>query len=246
VLPGLSSSDTLPDLSSALAADGGWRRLARLDSSLRPAGADGAGHARFGRVGFKNTGMPRVLRVFRVAGRSRAILLAAIAVAGLVLIGVLTVAATGSSQAGPRPLLPAKSFTLPELGHPGRQVSLTAFAGQPVIVNFFQSTCVPCRRETPLLAGFYAQHHGQVHIIGVDANDPEASGLKFVRKYRVGYPVGVDPFPANTAISYGVQAIPQTFFLNARHQIVRRIFGVVTARELDAWTTAVARTGTPR
>jgi cytochrome c biogenesis protein CcmG/thiol:disulfide interchange protein DsbE len=191
-------------------------------------------------VGLKNTGM------LRVAGRPRAILLAAIAVAGLVLIGVLTVAATGSSQAGPRPLRRAKSFTLPELGHPGRQVSLTAFAGQPVIVNFFQSTCVPCRRETPLLASFYAQHHGQVRIIGVDANDPQASGLKFVQKYRVGYPVGVDPFPANTAISYGVQAIPQTFFLNARHQIVRRIFGVVTARELNAWTATATRASTPR
>jgi cytochrome c biogenesis protein CcmG, thiol:disulfide interchange protein DsbE len=190
-------------------------------------------------VGVKNTRKLRAgklrLGKLRLAGRPRAILLAAVAVAGLVLIAVLTVTVTGSSQAGPRPLVHAKSFTLPELGHSGRQVSLSAFAGQPVIVNFFQSTCVPCRRETPLLASFYARHHGQVHIIGVDANDPQASGLKFVRKYRVGYPVGVDPFPANTAISYGVQAIPQTFFLNARHQIVRRIFGDITARQLSAW-----------
>jgi cytochrome c biogenesis protein CcmG, thiol:disulfide interchange protein DsbE len=183
--------------------------------------------------------------MLRVAGRPRAIVLAVIAVAGLALIGVLTLGATGQSQAGPRKLLNAKSFTLAALGHSGSQVSLAAFAGQPVIVNFFASWCLPCKRETPLLASFYAAHHGQVHVIGIAANDPLGNALKFVRKDGVSYPVGVDPFPANTAISYGVLELPQTFFLNARHQIVRRIFGAVSARELNAWGVTASR-DTPR
>jgi cytochrome c biogenesis protein CcmG/thiol:disulfide interchange protein DsbE len=202
--------------------------------SLRSADASRAGHARFGYVSIwasiKNSGLPHL------AGRPRGIVLAAVALAGLALIGVLTVGATGRSQAGPRPLLPAKPFSLQELGHSGSHVSLAAFAGQPVILNFFASWCVPCKRETPLLAGFYAQHHGKVAVIGVAANDPLANALKFVRKEGVGYPVGLDPFPAKTALSYGVQALPQTFFLNARHQIVRRVFGDVTGRELNAWS----------
>src|SRR2546430_9397502 len=33
-------------------------------------------------------------------------------------------------------------------------------------------------------------------------------------------------------ISYGVIALPQTFFLNARHQIVDRVFGKVTLASL--------------
>ena len=35
-----------------------------------------------------------------------------------------------------------------------------------------------------------------------------------------------------SASAYGVNALPQTFFLNARHQIVDRIFGAVTLTEL--------------
>ena len=47
----------------------------------------------------------------------------------------------------------------------------------------------------------------------------------------VTYPVGWDPqFGIGTA--YGVNALPQTFFLDARHRIVDRIFGAVTLADL--------------
>jgi cytochrome c biogenesis protein CcmG/thiol:disulfide interchange protein DsbE len=174
----------------------------------------------------------------RLPRRPRSILLAVVLVAAVV-AGAL--AATASGQPGQRrPPTPAKSFTLSELGHPGGHVALAAFAGQPVVLNFFASWCAPCKRETPLLARFYATHHSRVAIIGIDANDQTTAALKFVRAEKVGYPVGVDPFPASTATSYGVLALPQTFFLNARHQIVRHIAGDVTARELSAWAASSA------
>jgi len=43
--------------------------------------------------------------------------------------------------------------------------------------------------------------------------------------------VGWDPH-FTVASAYGVSALPQTFFLNARHQIVDRIFGAVTLASL--------------
>jgi cytochrome c biogenesis protein CcmG, thiol:disulfide interchange protein DsbE len=173
--------------------------------------------------------------------RLRSVLLVFIALAGLAVIGVLTVAVAdaGTSHrpgrhaaAGPAAAAP---FTLAPLGATGRPVSLAGYAGRPVIVNFFASWCTPCRHETPLLAAFYAAHHGQVQVIGIDSNDTTAAALKFVQAEHVGYPVGTDPFPAKTATSCGVLALPQTFFLNARHQIVRHIVGQVTARELATW-----------
>ena len=172
--------------------------------------------------------------------RPRSALMAAGAVC-LVVAAVLavTVAASGSPGRRVEPL--AKAFTLGQLGHAGQHVSLAADAGHPVIVNFFASWCGPCKRETPLLARFYQAHHGQVAVIGVDANDQRAAAQKFVRKMGVSYPVGVDPFPASTATSYGVLALPQTFFLNARHQIVRHVVGGLTARELSAWATRTGR-----
>jgi thiol-disulfide isomerase/thioredoxin len=146
-------------------------------------------------------------------------------------IAAVSLAGHGGA-APPRALPAARNFTLRELGHPGRKVSLAAFAGRPVIVNFFASWCPPCKRETPTLARFYRETGEQDAIIGVDSGDQSGPALRFVHSAGVRYPVGFDPLPAPTTISYGVVALPQTFFLNARHQIVKRIFGQVTMKTL--------------
>jgi cytochrome c biogenesis protein CcmG, thiol:disulfide interchange protein DsbE len=111
-------------------------------------------------------------------------------------------------------------------------VTLASDAGKPVIINFFASWCRPCQRETPLLANFYLSMHGRVRVLGIDSNDETAAALRFVTKTGVRYPVGFDPFPAKTTISYGVLALPQTFFLNARHQIVMHVLGSLTMKDL--------------
>jgi len=162
------------------------------------------------------------------------------AAAGVIVIAVVVVAvisATGSAGQQ-RALLKASSFSLHELGHPGT-VSLAALAGRPVIINFFASWCAPCQRETPLIARFYDEHHGQVAIIGIDSNDHAGSALRFLHQAGVRYPVGFDPYPASTTTSYGVLALPQTFFLNSQHRIVRHLFGAVTMHQLTAGAAAI-------
>ena len=48
----------------------------------------------------------------------------------------------------------------------------------------------------------------------------------------VAYPLASDPAPMTMALSYGVVALPQTFFLNAQHRIVKRIIRAVTLTDL--------------
>jgi cytochrome c biogenesis protein CcmG, thiol:disulfide interchange protein DsbE len=162
----------------------------------------------------------------------------ALPIAGTVLAILIAVAAVvylGGRQSG-QPAGPAQAtgFSIPSLGHPGQRASLAQFTGRPVIVNFFASWCGPCQRETPELAQFYRQSGGRTVIIGVDSNDQASHAMKFVAAKGVGYPVGVDPFPARVTTSYGVTALPQTFFLNAQHRIVKRVYGAVTAQQLRA------------
>jgi thiol-disulfide isomerase/thioredoxin len=114
-----------------------------------------------------------------------------------------------------------------------------------VVVNFFASWCVPCKKETPLLARFFRTPRGRVVMIGVDVNDATAAALSFVRKARVTYPVGVDRSAA-TATAWGVVAIPQTFFLDAGHRVIRRVFGAVTPAELTRDTARLAATSGAR
>ena len=128
----------------------------------------------------------------------------------------------------------APAFTLPSLRDPAQMVSLSAYRGHPVIVNFFASWCGPCERETPILASFYRASAGRAVIIGVDADDNATAARHFIARDRVAYPVGIETTPAVTN-AYGVSAIgiPETFFLNWRHRIVKRILGDVTMRELS-------------
>ncbi len=173
-----------------------------------------------------------------LAGRRarRVLMIAASAVAGVAGVSI-ALAATGGG-AGAR-ALPARNFTVPVLGHPGQQLSLRSYAGKPVIVNFFASWCTPCQHETPLLARFYRGSHGRVTMIGIDVNDPAAAALGFVHRTGVSYPVGVDAPPMPTSAAYNVNGLPQTFFLNARHQIVKRVFGAVTSSQLTAGTAMI-------
>jgi len=171
----------------------------------------------------------RLSRTGKVAYWSGAVAL--LVVAGL----VLTLAAAPGKTATPNEaaLAPlAKSFSLAELGHPSGTVSLAAYAGRPVIVNFFASWCGPCQRETPMLARYYASQHGRVVLLGIDANDEATPALRFVAKAGVSYPVGFDRFPSPVTTSYGVYALPQTFFLDAQHRVVAKVMGAVTPTEL--------------
>ncbi len=148
------------------------------------------------------------------------------------LVGIALAIAGGSTPAGPAVDPPAPAFSFPILGHSGQQISLAEYAGQPLIVNFFASWCDPCKQETPLLARFYRAEHGKVALVGLDENDIMSHALSFTRAEGVTYPVGWDPQVA-AASAYGVSALPQTFFLDARHRIVDRVFGAVTLADLS-------------
>ena len=170
-------------------------------------------------------------------GRVRALrstrLVVAVSVAAAAAVALIVVGATVGAGAPAAPHLGrAKDFNLGVLGHPGRQLSLQSMTGHPVIVNFFASWCEPCQKETPLIARFYREKQGHVAIIGVDVNDSASKAMAFVRKSGVTYPVAVDPMPMKAAIAYNLPGLPATFFLNARHIIVKRVYGPVTEAEL--------------
>jgi hypothetical protein len=67
----------------------------------------------------------------------------------------------------------------------------------------------------------------------VDVNDTSSAGLAFVHRSGVTYPVVADPAPMRAAIAYNLPGLPATFFLNAHHIIVKRVYGPVTQAELS-------------
>jgi thiol-disulfide isomerase/thioredoxin len=149
----------------------------------------------------------------------------------VVVVAVLSVVTSGSDAATPRSDPKAASFSMPLLGTSGAKVALSQYAGKAVIVNFWASWCSPCQQETPLLASWYKRENGKVPLVGLDENDTQSAALSFARAKGVTYPIGFDP-QTIAASAYGVIALPQTFFLNAKHQIVARVYGAVTSSDL--------------
>jgi thiol-disulfide isomerase/thioredoxin/anti-sigma regulatory factor (Ser/Thr protein kinase) len=205
-----------------------------------PAGADRrhADRARAGRRHADRSRPPRGPWPWRRSkpprrARPRPITVAVALAVGAVCCGaaIAVIGTTGPGRPASPPAAPA--FTLPSLRDPAQTVSLGAYRGQPVIVNFFASWCPPCQQETPLLVRFSRTSAGRTVIIGVDADDSAPAARQFVTSQRVPYPIGFESQPA-VANEYGVSAtgIPETFFLNARHDIVKRVIGDVTMREL--------------
>jgi len=168
--------------------------------------------------------------VWRSAFRHK---LAAVIIAVCVAGSLAAIALAGSVSTSPHSTDPAAPmFSVPALSGSGHQVSLADYQGKPVIVNFFASSCASCQRETPLLARFYRTEKARVALVGLDEADERDNAISFTRSDGVSYPVGWDP-QVIVADSYGVNALPQTFFLNARHRVVDHIFGAATLAELD-------------
>ena len=168
-----------------------------------------------------------VVRAARLIGRHKVISSAVALFAAAVI--VVSLATSGSAAPENHPA--AAGFKLTALGQPGKQISLSQYAGKPLIINFWASWCDPCAKETPLLASWYKQQHGHVVLLGLDENDNMAKALTFVQAKGVTYPIGFDP-NVIVAGTYGVVALPQTFFLNAKHQIVDHVVGAVTEASL--------------
>lgn len=76
----------------------------------------------------------------------------------------------------------------------GEDFNLADNIGKKVIVlNFFATWCGPCKIEMPELSSYYDKHRDEgLVIIGVDAGDSEAKVEKFIKKYGVTFPVGID------------------------------------------------------
>jgi cytochrome c biogenesis protein CcmG/thiol:disulfide interchange protein DsbE len=105
--------------------------------------------------------------------------------------------------------------------------SLADYEGQPLLVNFFSSTCVPCRKEMPALERVHQELGDQVAFLGLAVQDTQRSAQAFVDEYAVTYDIGRDP-NENLFIAMGAVQLPSTFFVAADGTIAYRHTGALT------------------
>ena len=118
---------------------------------------------------------------------------------------------------------PAPDFVLERPGT-GERVSLSDFRGQPVVLNFWATWCVPCRTEMPDLQAAHDEEGGVV--LAVTWQESDSVVQAFVDEFALDFPVALDR-EGRVREHYGVVGLPATFFIDAEGILRARSFGPV-------------------
>jgi cytochrome c biogenesis protein CcmG, thiol:disulfide interchange protein DsbE len=158
----------------------------------------------------------------RLKGTAQLVALAC--VAGLLALLVWQVA---HQQHAPGVGAVAPAFTLHRLEGSGR-VSLAAYRGKPVVLNFWASWCQPCKSEAAVLERDWASYrnHGVV-FLGVDYHDLASDARRFVSAHALTFPMLEDGSGKVTG-DYGISQVPETYVLNRQGRVVLHLAGPIT------------------
>lgn len=133
---------------------------------------------------------------------------------------------------------PAPAFALPLYDRYapdfGTEFDLSAHVGQPVVVNFWASWCLPCYEEAPVLQQFWSQYRDKgVLVVGVQTQDKDrrSEGRDFIGRFGLTFPNVYDN-DSNVSVDWGLYGVPETFFLDSDGKIVSKHVGPVTAEVL--------------
>jgi thiol-disulfide isomerase/thioredoxin len=127
----------------------------------------------------------------------------------------------------------------------GAEQRLSAFKGRIVVLNFWATYCVPCRKEMPDLAAIQNEYAALgVQVIGASADDVEdrAKVLQFVKETKVNFPVWLGATPTDM-MRFGLgAALPGTVIIGRDGRIVKVISGVVNQADLKKQIDAMLAT----
>lgn len=126
----------------------------------------------------------------------------------------------------------APDFTLSDLD--GNSVSLSDYAGTPLLVNFWATWCPPCRSELPLIQQYQDQYAGDFVVLAVDGAETAEDVRSFAEAqgYTMMFLLDTDYAVAEL---YQVRGFPTSVFIDADGAIQKVHIGELTEPMLIAY-----------
>ena len=134
---------------------------------------------------------------------------------------------------------PAADFALPDLFDEQTIHTLSAYRGRPVILNFWASWCVPCRREMPALQATAAGYDADgLVLLGMNQTyiDDLARAQTFVEELGLTFANTRDDNGAVGAGAYQVAGIPTSVFINQEGEVVHIQIGEMSLEQITRYT----------
>ncbi|MDM5086652.1 TlpA family protein disulfide reductase [Aeromonas rivipollensis] len=122
---------------------------------------------------------------------------------------------------------PAPQFT----DGTGKNLSLSALAGKPLLVNYFAPWCAPCLREMPRLNALAAEGQIAVVAINYDPTTPAELG-QLATRYEIKVPLLIAnadaslPFPRPGAL-------PTSYLLDSEGKLKQTLVGELDQQQIE-------------
>ncbi|MGB8065576.1 MAG: TlpA disulfide reductase family protein [Candidatus Sulfotelmatobacter sp.] len=99
----------------------------------------------------------------------------------------------------------------------GKKISLDDLQGKVVLIDFWATWCEPCREALPHVKEIAKKFDGQpLTVLSISVDTDEQKWKAFVAKNEMTWPQYIDHgFTGPVAKSFGVEAIPHTFTIDA-------------------------------
>ncbi len=160
-------------------------------------------------------------------------------VVGVVVVALLVILVVSKPNVG-------QVARSPLLGQPAPSVSGSTIDGEPfvlerrkgswVVLNFFNSTCVPCINEHPLLVDFAkreASNPNRAELYTVINDDSDDAVRAFFSKNGGAWSKLKDDNGA-MAVAFGVARVPETWIIDPNGVVRLRITGELSEGLLEA------------
>lgn len=128
---------------------------------------------------------------------------------------------------------PAPNFTL--RAPDGEAVSLSDFAGQSILINFWATWCPPCRFEMPLFEQTYQKLKDDGFVVlAVDVQEGPEEVKSYMAEMGLSFPVVLDRSGA-VSNTYRVTGLPTSVFVDANGVVTDIHRGAVIESQLQRY-----------
>ena len=134
----------------------------------------------------------------------------------------------------------APTFTLKTFDN--KTISSQDLRGKSVVLNFWSSWCIPCKDETIALnRANYRFEDSNIVFLGVNIWDDTENALNFIKSFPSDYTNTYDP-SNEIHVNFGIQGVPETFFINKEGIISNRFQGELNDKILNYFCNELLKT----